>query len=60
LGVTSNIVSEVTTYFENVTETLLSDTVSGFQDSLWGHIADTILMGGDLNLLDVIGDYIQP
>jgi tetratricopeptide (TPR) repeat protein len=60
LGVTSNIVSEVTTYFENVTETLLSDTVSGFQDSLWGHIADTILTGGDLNLLDVIGDFIQP
>ncbi len=60
LGVTSNIVSEVTTYFEDVTETLLSDTVSGFQGSLWGHIADTILMGGDLNLLDVIGDFIQP
>jgi hypothetical protein len=60
LGVTANIVSEVTSYFENVTETLLSDTVAGFQDSLWGHIADTILLGGDLNLLDAIGEYIQP
>lgn len=59
LGVTSNIVSEVATYFGSLTETLLSEAVSELQDSLWGHIADSILMGGDLTLVDTIGDFIQ-
>jgi hypothetical protein len=64
LGVANSIVSDVSEYFDSLTETLLSDAVSGatpeVQDPLWRYIADSIFADGDLTLVDAIGEYLQP